>query len=127
LLRARLGAEVIKIEPPESNATRRIGPSLENRPGSGFAFAQRRTASRASERSLFPGTTTVTRNPFWTLRESSARERLLFLLGGNQPYLGWALVHLARDGRAGSEEPCAIAVEIRHASRFCSRHGRMPI
>jgi crotonobetainyl-CoA:carnitine CoA-transferase CaiB-like acyl-CoA transferase len=26
LLLARLGAEVIKIEPPEGNATRRIGP-----------------------------------------------------------------------------------------------------
>jgi crotonobetainyl-CoA:carnitine CoA-transferase CaiB-like acyl-CoA transferase len=29
-----LGAEVVKIEPPEGNATRRIGPFLEeNRPG----------------------------------------------------------------------------------------------
>jgi crotonobetainyl-CoA:carnitine CoA-transferase CaiB-like acyl-CoA transferase len=33
LLLAGLGVEVIKIEPPEGNATRRIGPFLEDRPG----------------------------------------------------------------------------------------------
>ena len=33
LLLAGLGAEVIKIEPPEGNATRRIGPFLEDEPG----------------------------------------------------------------------------------------------
>src|SRR5271154_2966911 len=33
LLWAGLGAEVIKIEPPEGNATRRIGPFLEDQPG----------------------------------------------------------------------------------------------
>ena len=69
LLLAGLGADVIKIEPPEGNATRRIGPFLEDQPG--------------PDRSLF----------FWTynrnkksvvldLRETSARERLLGLLGG---------------------------------------------
>src|SRR2546423_15384483 len=33
LLLAGLGAEVIKIEPPEGNATRRIGPFFEDKPG----------------------------------------------------------------------------------------------
>ena len=33
LLLAGLGAEVVKIEPPEGNTTRRIGPFLEDRPG----------------------------------------------------------------------------------------------
>jgi crotonobetainyl-CoA:carnitine CoA-transferase CaiB-like acyl-CoA transferase len=33
LLLAGLGCEVIKIEPPEGNATRRIGPFLEDQPG----------------------------------------------------------------------------------------------
>jgi len=33
LLLAGLGAEVIKIEPPEGNATRRIGPFLDDKPG----------------------------------------------------------------------------------------------
>ncbi len=69
LLLAGLGAEVVKIEPPEGNATRRIGPFLEDQPG--------------PERSLF----------FWNynrnkksvvldLREPPAREQLLRLLGG---------------------------------------------
>jgi len=73
LLLAGLGAEVIKIEPPEGNATRRIGPFFEDQPG--------------LERSLF----------FWNynrnkksvvldLREppenAGAREDLLRLLGG---------------------------------------------
>src|ERR1700679_703176 len=64
LLLAGLGAEVIKIEPQEGNATRRIGPFLEDEPG--------------LERSLF----------FWNynrgkqsvvldLQEAPARERLL--------------------------------------------------
>ncbi len=69
LLLAGLGAEVIKIEPPEGNATRRIGPFLEDEPG--------------LERSLY----------FWNynrnkksvvldLREAPAREHLLRLIGG---------------------------------------------
>src|ERR1700745_2589508 len=69
LLLVGLGAEIIKIEPPEGNATRRIGPFLEDRPG--------------LERSLF----------FWNynrnkksvvldLREIAACEHLLRLLGG---------------------------------------------
>src|ERR1700750_15310 len=33
LLLAGLGAEVIKIEPPEGNATRRIGPFFADQPG----------------------------------------------------------------------------------------------
>ena len=68
LLLAGLGADVVKIEPPEGNATRRIGPFLDDEPG--------------PERSLF----------FWNynrnkksvvldLREAPARERLLRLLG----------------------------------------------
>ena len=69
LLLSGLGAEVVKIEPPEGNATRRIGPFLDDQPG--------------LERSLF----------FWNynrgkqsvvldLRELPARERLLRLLEG---------------------------------------------
>ena len=69
LLLAGLGAEVVKIEPPEGNATRRIGPFLDDQPG--------------LERSLF----------FWNynrnkksvvldLRETPAREHMLRLLEG---------------------------------------------
>src|SRR5947207_9230428 len=69
LLLAGLGAEVVKIEPPEGNATRRIGPFLEDKPG--------------PERSLF----------FWNYnrnkksvvldpQEARGREHLLRLLGG---------------------------------------------
>src|SRR5438034_1345178 len=69
LLLAGLGAEVVKIEPPEGNATRRIGPFLDDQPG--------------LERSLF----------FWNynrnkksvvldLRERAACEDLLRLLEG---------------------------------------------
>src|SRR6185437_1380492 len=69
LLLAGLGAEVVKVEPPEGNATRRIGPFLEDQPG--------------LERSLF----------FWNynrnkksvvldLRETLAREHMLRLLEG---------------------------------------------
>ena len=69
LLLAGLGAEVVKIEPPEGNTTRRIGPFLDDRPG--------------PERSLF----------FWNynrnkksvvldLREPAACEDLLRLLEG---------------------------------------------
>ena len=69
LLLAGLGADVVKIEPPEGNATRRIGPFLDDRP--------------SPERSLF----------FWNynrskksvmldLQELAAREHLLRLLGG---------------------------------------------
>jgi crotonobetainyl-CoA:carnitine CoA-transferase CaiB-like acyl-CoA transferase len=69
LLLAGLGAEVIKIEPPEGNATRRIGPFLDDQPG--------------LERSLF----------FWNynrnkksvvldLQSSEGREHMLRLLEG---------------------------------------------
>src|SRR3954454_14500399 len=69
LLLAGLGAEVIKIEPPGGNATRRIGPFLDDKPG--------------PERSLF----------FWNynrnkksvvldLRDASGRENILRLLDG---------------------------------------------
>src|SRR5215831_689313 len=69
LLLAGLGAEVIKIEPPEGNTTRRIGPFLDDQPG--------------LERSLY----------FWNynrnkksvvldLRDAVAREQLLRLIGG---------------------------------------------
>lgn len=69
LLLAGLGAEVVKVEPPEGNATRRIGPFLGDRP--------------ELERSLF----------FWNynrgkksivldLREAPARENLLELMQG---------------------------------------------
>jgi crotonobetainyl-CoA:carnitine CoA-transferase CaiB-like acyl-CoA transferase len=69
LLLAGLGAEVVKIEPPEGSATRRIGPFLEDRPG--------------LERSLF----------FWNynrakksvvldLQERTGRERMVGLLDG---------------------------------------------
>src|ERR1700729_1565112 len=69
LLLAGLGAEVVKFEPPEGNATRRIGPYLDDRPG--------------PERSLF----------FWNynrnkksvvldLKTSPGREQMLGLLGG---------------------------------------------
>ncbi len=69
LLLAGLGAEVIKIEPPEGNATRRIGPFLDDKPG--------------LERSLF----------FWNynrakksvaldLQEKPSQNRLLTLLDG---------------------------------------------
>jgi len=69
LLLAGLGCDVIKIEPPEGNATRRIGPFLEDQPG--------------LERSLF----------FWNynrnkksvvldLQEQPAKDRLLRLLEG---------------------------------------------
>ena len=69
LLLAGLGAEVIKIEPPEGNATRRIGPFLNDEPG--------------LERSLF----------FWNynrnkqsvvldLNQATSRDELLGLLDG---------------------------------------------
>src|SRR3954465_9728342 len=69
LLLAGLGAEVIKIEPPEGNATRRIGPFLADEPG--------------LERSLF----------FWNynrnkksvvldLQNAAGQEHLLRLIGG---------------------------------------------
>ncbi len=69
LLMSGLGAEVIKIEPPEGNATRRIGPFLDDKPG--------------PDRSLF----------FWhynrnkksvvlDLQEKQGQDRLLRLLEG---------------------------------------------
>jgi len=76
LLLAGLGAEVVKVEPPEGNATRRIGPFLEDEP--------------SLERSLF----------FWNynrnkksvvldLRETLAREHMLRLLEGADVLLAW--------------------------------------
>ena len=78
LLLAGLGAEVVKIEPPEGNATRRIGPFLGDEPG--------------LERSLF----------FWNynrnkksvmldLREEPARDHLLRLLDGAGRTAGFKL------------------------------------
>ena len=69
LLLAGLGADVVKIEPPEGNATRQIGPFLDDRPG--------------PERSLFfwnynRGKKSVALN----LQQLAAREHLLRLLGG---------------------------------------------
>src|ERR1700680_1170116 len=69
LLMSGLGAEVIKIEPPEGNATRRIGPFLEDEPG--------------LERSLyFWNYNRNKRSVVLDLREARAREDLLRLLGG---------------------------------------------
>ena len=91
LLLAGLGAEVIKIEPPEGNATRRIGPYLDDLAG--------------VERSLF----------FWNynrnkksvvidLREPPAREHLQHLLDGADVLLdascGALNVALGRDRAA---------------------------
>ena len=69
LLMAGLGADVVKIEPPEGSATRRIGPFLDDKPG--------------PERSLY----------FWhynrnkksvalNLQDKTGQERLLSLLEG---------------------------------------------
>ena len=77
LLLAGLGAEVIKIEPPEGNATRRIAPFLDDEPG--------------LERSLF----------FWNynrnkksvvldLQSPAGRDRMLRLLGGGAANLPMA-------------------------------------
>ena len=69
LLLAGLGAEVVKIEPPEGNATRRIGPFLEDEPG--------------LERSLFFWNyNRAKRSVVLDLRETLAREYLLRLLEG---------------------------------------------
>jgi crotonobetainyl-CoA:carnitine CoA-transferase CaiB-like acyl-CoA transferase len=87
LLLAGLGAEVVKVEPPEGNATRRIGPFLDDEPG--------------LERSLF----------FWNynrnkksvvldLRETMAREHMLRLLEGAE-----------RGAEAGSRrDECAVSL-----------------
>ena len=69
LLLAGLGAEVIKIEPPEGNATRRIGPFLEDRPG--------------LERSLYYWNyNRAKKSVVLDLTEKPAAERLLRLLDG---------------------------------------------
>src|SRR5271165_7093667 len=69
LLLAGLGAEVIKIEPPEGNATRRIGPFLDDQPG--------------LERSLFFWNYNRTKKSVMLdVREARGREDLLRLLGG---------------------------------------------
>ena len=49
LLLAGLGAEVIKVEPPEGNSTRRIGPFLDDEPGpeSSLFFWQHNRAKRS--------------------------------------------------------------------------------
>jgi len=70
LLLAGLGAEVIKIEPPEGNATRRIGPFLEDQPGP-------RNARSIS------GTTTATRKSVvLDLREGAGQEHCCGLIEG---------------------------------------------
>jgi hypothetical protein len=47
LLLAGLGAEVIKIEPPDGNATRRIGPFLGDEPGRSSSGTTTATRSRS--------------------------------------------------------------------------------
>ncbi len=93
LLLAGLGCDVIKIEPPEGNATRRIGPFLNDEPG--------------PERSLF----------FWNYNRGkksvvldiqSQPERLLRLLEGADILLDsscGALEYRARAGPRGLERP----------------------
>src|SRR3954466_6564507 len=69
LLLAGLGAEVIKIEPPEGNATRRIGPFLDDEPG--------------PEPSLvFWNYNRNKKSVALDLRDASSRESVLRLLGG---------------------------------------------
>src|SRR5207302_3782518 len=69
LLLAGLGAEVIKIEPPEGNATRRIGPFFEDRTG--------------LERSLFFSNYNLNKKSVvLDLQDAAGREDLLRLLGG---------------------------------------------
>src|SRR5215471_11371518 len=69
LLLAGLGAEVVKIEPPEGNATRRIGPFLEDQPG--------------LERSLhFWNYNRNKKSVVIDLQSAAGRERMLGLLGG---------------------------------------------
>ena len=87
LLLAGLGAEVIKIEPPEGNATRRIGPFLDDQPG--------------PERSLF----------FWNYNRNkksvvldlvtpAGREHMLGLLRGADILLDFKLRRAQRGARA---------------------------
>ena len=75
LLMAGLGADVVKIEPPEGSATRRIGPFLDDKPG--------------PERSLY----------FWhynrnkksvvlNFQDKTGQERLLSLLEGADVVFG---------------------------------------
>ena len=101
LLLAGLGAEVVKIEPPEGNATRRIGPFLEDQPG--------------LERSLF----------FWNynrnkksvvldLREPTACEHLLHLLGERlQPGDSRQGGRPAVPGQVRNEQPVALPEQRR--------------
>ncbi|HXT80544.1 MAG TPA: CoA transferase [Acetobacteraceae bacterium] len=69
LLLAGLGCEIIKIEPPEGSATRRIGPFLEDRPG--------------PERSLyFWNYNRAKKSVVLDLREQPGQDSLLRLLEG---------------------------------------------
>jgi len=69
LLLAGLGADVVKIEPPDGSPTRRIGPFLDDEPG--------------PERSLFFWNyNRAKRSVVLDLREAPARESLLRLLDG---------------------------------------------
>ena len=69
LLLAGLGAEVIKIEPPDGSATRRIGPFLEDKPG--------------LERSLyFWNYNRAKQSVMLDLQEKQGQERLRGLLAG---------------------------------------------
>ena len=88
LLLAGLGAEVVKIEPPEGNATRRIGPFLEDQPG--------------LERSLF----------FWNynrgkqsvvldLREEPARDAVVAPVGWRRRAAGLVVRRAEPGARAG--------------------------
>ena len=98
LLLAGLGAEVVKVEPPEGNATRRIGPFLDDEPG--------------LERSLF----------FWNynrnkksvvldLRETMAREHMLRLLEGADILLDASCGGAERSAGAGSwRDECAVSL-----------------
>ncbi len=69
LLLAGLGADVVKIEPPDGSATRRIGPFLDDEPG--------------PERSLFFWNyNRAKRSVVLDLRDAPARESLLRVLDG---------------------------------------------
>ena len=68
LLLAGLGAEVVKIEPPEGSATRRIGPFLDDVPA-------------RSARCYFWNYNRNKKSVVLDLREADSREQLLRLLG----------------------------------------------
>ena len=75
LLLAGLGAEVVKIEPPEGNATRRIGPFFEDQRGLGDRLGLKRSL-------FFWNYNRNKKSVVLDLREPPACEHLLRLLGG---------------------------------------------